>query len=738
MMLSRLIILCITGVLTCSFYGRAQKDNTENQLNEALLKGKTPAKKFELILSSAKFYQTTNVALADSLKNVLISTSIVLNDSSRLAALLFKADMESITGDRSSYFSTVLSCQPFINRVNNDNIQVEILKHLANYHILNKETEMAVFYLKRMVRMAKSIDSKQYLAEANLLLSKNHTLNTKMKDSALYYINTALQFARRTPNKILLADCFHQQSLTYKAFGQLDLSAAKDILALQIATEIKNYRQVAIYSLEIGRVQFTIHNVQDAEYYYKQALDESKNVKDDNLYANSLVELANVYFTKKQYNEAIKNCLQAITLFEKLNNREGLGASFNTLGMIYREQKEFNHAGTQFNHALVNYESIGDLQQIAVVYHNVATVFYANKKYENALNYLFRSIDISKTTGANNQLYENYRLISTIYRDLGQTKKALDYLQIYVNYIDSNATEQSLSKIAELNELYRAEQRDRLILSQADSIDKQRQQRQLTATQLENIKLRNTFQIYVIIGFILLIIMAIVIVRNRWIRDKIRQQQRETEMAQTLLRAQMNPHFVFNAMSVIQSYIYENDTKNSAKFLVNFSRLMRLILENSPKDEIPIQLEVEILQKYLETQKMRFENRFEFSINVEGDLEHEKAMIPPMITQPFIENAIEHGQLHTIDGGFIRITFRKKLHMLEIIIEDNGIGRKGAEMNKKSREHKSMAMNITRERIENLNRKYRTEGFLKIEDYNKTLETGTKIVISLPYRVEAI
>ena len=189
-------------------------------------------------------------------------------------------------------------------------------------------------------------------------------------------------------------------------------------------------------------------------------------------------------------------------------------------------------------------------------------------------------------------------------------------------------------------------------------------------------------------------------------------------------------------MSVIQSYIYENDIENSTKFLVNFSRLMRLILENSPKEFIPIRTEVEILNKYLETQKLRFEDRFQFFIETEDNLADEFAIIPPMITQPFIENSIEHGQLHTIEGGFIRIRFAKEKGMLNITIEDNGIGRDSSRQNKKSSAHKSMAMAITRERIDNLNSKYKTEGFMRVEDFDKTNRTGTRVLIALPYNVE--
>jgi sensor histidine kinase YesM len=164
---------------------------------------------------------------------------------------------------------------------------------------------------------------------------------------------------------------------------------------------------------------------------------------------------------------------------------------------------------------------------------------------------------------------------------------------------------------------------------------------------------------------------------------------------------------------------------------------VRLILENSPKEHIPIRIELEILEKYLAMQKLRFQERFEFNIEADEELFLEGAKIPPMITQPFIENAIEHGQLHTIEGGFINISLSKAGRMLKIKIEDNGIGRKGSEATKKSSAHKSMAMNITRDRIENLNKKYKTDGTMIVSDYNIKQETGTKVLISLPYIVDA-
>lgn len=711
--------------------------SSEKQLLTSYTNEKNETKKFLRLMRLGEYYQQNNIQKADSLKDVILLKSRVFNDSMRFIALLYDVEINLLNGNRDAYFNSVLGCQSFLNKLHSDESQFEIYKHLGNYHGQLNEFETAAFYLEYSLRLSKKLKSKERAASVYIVISKNFMLHNE-KDSALYYVDLAIQNARRTSNKSILAESFNTQAEIYNFFGQMELSVAKNMIALQMATENNNYHQIAKYSREIGQSQLIIKNLDDAEAFFKQSLENSQRIVDNRQIALSLSNLGTIAFENKNYTLAIKRNEEAIKTLSRLNDMEGLGNAHNNLGMIYREQKNFTKAANNFNQALIYFESIGNKELIATVFHNVGTVFLAQKKHSNALNYLNKSVEIRKQYGSQNQIFHTYRVISQVYDDIGQSKKSLEYLTLYMDYVDSNATLQTASKIAELSELYRAEQRDRLITSQADSIQRQRQEKAIASTKLENIELRNRFQMYIIIGFLLIIILAGIIIFFRWNQTKLKQQQYEAEMSQTLLRAQMNPHFVFNAMSVIQSYIYDNDTENSSKFLVNFSRLMRLILENSSKEEIPIETEEEILQKYLETQKLRFEDRFEYSIEIDPIIKDEGLMIPPMITQPFIENSIEHGQLHTIDGGFIHVRFTKNNNMLDVTIEDNGVGRKGAEMNKKSQDHKSMAMQITSERINNLNKKYRTEGTLLIEDFDKKLKTGTKVLISLPYRTETI
>ncbi len=702
---------------------------------QAVEKEMNPKKRFNRIMALGEFYKENNIKKADSIRKVILAESRVFDDTIRFNALFYNAEIAFIKGDLDEYFRTILACQPFLNKLQSEDIRFKIYRHLGYYHTNMQEFETAEFYFRNCIRIAKRERKKVEQSEAYAYFSLNF-MHANMKDSAMFYVDKSIQVARNSKDKVALAKAFNTQATIYDFFGQIELGVAKNLISLQLVEEVHNVYLLAQYNREIGVDQQLILNLNDAEYYYNQSLNYARSIHDQRQIALAQTRLASVQLERGDYQTAIKNANMAIKHLTELNDYNGLGQTYNILGRIYKEQKKFTLASSNFNQALVYYESTSNKEEIAGVYHNVGTIFKEQKKYKKALEYLNRSIEIRKQFGAKNQIYHTYRVISEVYKDINDKNKSLEYLELYLNYMDSNTILQSATKIAELSESYRSEQRDRLIKAQADSIERQQQEKLITATKLENSQLRNNFQMYIIVAFLIIVVLAGIILFYRWNQTKIKQQQKEAEMSQTLLRTQMNPHFVFNAMSVIQSYIFENDTVNSSKFLVNFSRLMRLILENSPKSFIPIETEMEILEKYLGMQKLRFEDRFEFQITADEQLYNEHAVLPPMITQPFIENAIEHGQLHTIEGGFIHVSFKKEDGMLKIAIIDNGIGRKKSSKNKKSSAHKSMAMDITSQRIENLNRKYNSGGQLIVEDYNKELETGTKVLISLPYRVD--
>ncbi|MFM7683362.1 MAG: sensor histidine kinase, partial [Bacteroidota bacterium] len=313
----------------------------------------------------------------------------------------------------------------------------------------------------------------------------------------------------------------------------------------------------------------------------------------------------------------------------------------------------------------------------------------------------------------------------------GNQKLAYLYLKKYTDYLKQNSLSVDSKIVDELTQSNSREERELLISSQEEELNRELREKEILQLQSD----RQLLGIIVVaVIFILSAIIFFFVIRQR----NVAQEQRETEMSQTLLRSQMNPHFIFNALAVIQSYIFENTPEKTSSFLVNFSKLIRLILENSPKEFITVDIEKEILSKYLTTQKLRFEDRFNFELHIDEELIPKRALIPPMITQPFVENSIEHGQLHAISDGIIRIHMHERDGMLEILVSDNGVGREKAAKIKKKSNHKSMALNITRERIQILNKKYKGKGNLEISDLDEITKTGTMVRICLPLIYENI
>lgn len=712
------------------------QSSEERELRAAVKKATTANQKAKTLLLLGKYYQQIDLFKADSIRPVLTELQPKVNDSTHFFIQLYDAELDKMKGNNDLYFKKVLGFQSYLSSNFHPIVKVKVYQLLGEFHTYYREFEQAEFYLRESLRLSKRIRNNAETAES-LILYALQKMHLNQKDSSLIFVNEAIQYSRRSSNREITSKSLNCLAKVYDYFGQVELSVSKNLIALQLAQQAGLQARVSEYSVELGIAQMQILNYREARLYFGQALQVSQRIHYERNEARANIYLGALLLIEQKY-AASRNSLQnAIYTLQRLEDVDGLGLANKFLGDLYQSQGMFAEALSHYNKALVYFESSGNREQTGNVYHNVGLVFKKQGKLNNALNYLNRSLAIRSQFGFKGAVYDVYKSISEVYDQLGKKPEAYRYLKLYTDYSDSAKTSEASAKIAELSELYRSEQREQLISMQADSIERQRQERELTSTQLENIQLKNNFQAYIILGFALVLILGGVIYFYRWNQTKIRQQQKEAEMNQTLLRAQMNPHFVFNAMSVIQSYIYDNDTKNSTKFLVAFSKLMRLILENSSKEFIPMEVEIDFLDKYLSIQKLRFEDRFEYKLIVDDSLLEEGAIIPPMITQPFIENAIEHGQLHLREDGFINVHFTKQGTMLHIIVEDNGVGRKGAAQNKKSSAHKSMAMKITRDRIENLNKKYRSEGTMEIEDYNKLEETGTKVLISIPYRVQS-
>lgn len=214
-------------------------------------------------------------------------------------------------------------------------------------------------------------------------------------------------------------------------------------------------------------------------------------------------------------------------------------------------------------------------------------------------------------------------------------------------------------------------------------------------------------------------------------------QQRMRDMEMQALRAQMNPHFIFNCLNSINRYIIKSDQATASLYLTRFAKLIRLILDNSNSKNVILGNELEALKLYIEMESLRFEQKFTYHIEVDPHVNTDSIEVPPLIIQPYVENAIWHGLLHKKEAGHLSIRVSVKHgNLLECIIEDNGVGReKAREMKSKTATtRKSLGMKLTESRLSLLNSHATTHATVQIEDLVETpgVAMGTKVILNIP------
>ncbi|WP_128546580.1 sensor histidine kinase [Larkinella soli] len=243
-------------------------------------------------------------------------------------------------------------------------------------------------------------------------------------------------------------------------------------------------------------------------------------------------------------------------------------------------------------------------------------------------------------------------------------------------------------------------------------------------------------------AFVLLIVSTVFIAQWR-ARRQAREQQEKSELRERIaasemkaLRSQMNPHFLYNSLNAIRLFVLQNDSDNADKYLVKFARLMRLILGNSRQEWVPLANEIEQLQLYLELEQLRFSHKFDFAIEVDPALRQDATSIPPMIIQPYIENAILHGISHKKERGMIRVGIRAADDHMECSVDDDGVGRQRARQLKgpSSSSHQSVGMVVTEERVQLIRQRSGKDAGVTIIDKVDAggAPAGTTVLIRLP------
>lgn len=368
----------------------------------------------------------------------------------------------------------------------------------------------------------------------------------------------------------------------------------------------------------------------------------------------------------------------------------------------------------------------------------VAKAYLSKSDYQNALGYARELNQIAYHSHNKEFLKNTYELTASIYDHLKKTDSAYHYFRQFTFIRDSMETAQYAGRTALYLAASEAENKIRLLKK-----DKELGDRQLMLNKKE-LQKQAQFKNWLITGSIALLLILVLIVRNSMLRRKNEQlrykheqsglKRKAMELEMQALRAQMNPHFIFNCLSAIDNLIQTKQSDKATSYLARFAKLIRSVLDSSKNNLVPFQIDLETIRLYLEMEKFRCNDKFLYEISVEPVLLHGDFKVPPLIVQPFLENAIHHGLLNKKENDKqLQVKINLCDEFIVYTITDNGIGReKAAKVKERNKpEHQSYGIAITRERI-HLHNQHGIDDDLVIADLEKEgAPSGTKAIIRI-------
>ncbi len=370
---------------------------------------------------------------------------------------------------------------------------------------------------------------------------------------------------------------------------------------------------------------------------------------------------------------------------------------------------------------------------------SLAKTYEGKKDYKTALKYAQEGFHIAAKRYRTEITMEGANVLSKLFHQLKKNDSAYHYLNYYTVLKDSTNNKQNLWKLNIKLSEYKKEVEDAKKEARIGFLNRDNKIKE------QQLKQEATFKKFLITSFFLLLITVLFIFRNFATKRKNEKLESEKKLAQLkqkaadlemqALRAQMNPHFIFNCLSSINRFILKNETETASDYLTRFSRLIRMVLINSKKQLITLEDEIEMLKLYLDMERLRFKFSFDYNITFSNTVDAGAIQVPPLLFQPFCENAIWHGLMNKETNGKLDITLFTEANALKCVIEDNGIGRKkAAELKSKLSEDKqSVGLKITSERLSLLNNEEKIESFFTITDLEAENgePLGTKVYISV-------
>ncbi len=511
--------------------------------------------------------------------------------------------------------------------------------------------------------------------------------------------------------------------------GNYTRAMAVFLEAMALAEKDGYHQQYAEAATSLGSIYLKTGVLGKSLERYEDALNIRLKFSDKKSIAESLSNIGLYYLEAKELNLALEYFYQALDTAKGTNASKTLTIIHINIGAVLSEKGQYVKAMEHFERAKKQADQMKSKYYSSSTLRHMGTTYIATGQYRKAEKKLVEGMEQAKEIGAITQLQDFYYSLYKVYRQLKDFEQASKFLSEYVEITDSIVNLEKSKQLVAMEAKYEHEKNLRRIDSlNADTAILAR----LNKNQKLEISQGNLWK-WSLISVVIIILMALILLYLVSRQNKIRSREKNLLLQQKLLRTQMNPHFIFNFLSSIQGVIYKNDPEKAADYISDFANLVRMYLENSRHEFIPLDKEISGLKYYLKLKQELLNKDFTYHFHIDNEIQEKNLEIPPMLAQPFIENALEHG----IDKprNEIHIWFRLDDDQLRFEVTDNGMGiLKSLSGKKDDPRHQSLAITITEERLSLLNQGKKKKIKLEIEDLsNRQNTTGTKVSFNIPY-----
>ncbi len=635
--------------------------------------------------------------------------------------------------------SVIDSLKHVVRTAISDSIRASAYADLSwNYAITRTKLDSAGFYADSLRLISVNNDDQEGVAKSHFYYGVIGRFGGDHYNS-LKHLQNYVNFHQKTGDSVKMAAGLYQVGVIESYLGNYPEALVAYHRILRIYKSEKNLYSIGFTLNSIANLQKKMNRFPEAISSYQESIAIHEQLDNQLDLSNSLGGLGNTYRMLHEFEKAKIYLLRVLEITISIDSPNHIASVHENLGNLFYEMGEYIKALDYHLKSLKQRKNLPSQRDLAISHNKVGNTYRKLNQTSPASEHLLKSLELAKEIGSKPILVDSYKSLKELYRDMGNMNMAFKYQDLHATIKDSIFNSERNRQMIALETKYQTAQKDQEIalLTKKNEVKEVEAQNQAT---LQNALLIGLALLAIIAGLIFYTLRSrlknqkLVATKNEEIRlSKTKEELGTLEMK--ALRAQMNPHFLFNCMNSINRMIMAEENEKASKYLSKFSKLVRLMLENSEQPKVSLQDELQMLESYIQLESIRFKNKLDYHIEVEKSIDKESTYLPPMVLQPFVENAIWHGLMHKKSRGHLEIDIKETKDELHCTITDNGVGReKSLLLQTQNGYHKkSMGIKITAERLRLLT-KEKIKKAIEIVDLKdkENKASGTQVNVSIP------